>query len=254
MIDPVRVSAFNSLNSTSGTRVTSGTNNSAATSATDQAKKEAQDLQDRFLKILLTQLQNQNPTDPMDTKEFTGQLAQFSSLEQQISTNSKLDALAESMKSNAATNAFGYIGQTAEVSTNMTVMENDTADWRYALNSNAQNLNIKIKDSTGRVVYEKNERNALSGTYDLKAKLSDLTNVKNGDTLRLEITAKDQAGRDVRTEISTTMRVDGVEIGQNGIDLRSGGLIYSLADVRKFTSTPATPAPSTPPSSTTPST
>ncbi len=254
MIDPVRVSAFNSLNSTSGTRVTSGTTNSATTSATDQARQEAEDLQNQFLQILLTQLQNQNPTDPMDTKEFTGQLAQFSSLEQQISTNSKLDTLAESLKSSAATNAFGYIGQTAEVNTNMTIMENDTADWRYALNSNTDSLNIKIKDASGRVVYEKNERNALSGTYDLKAQLSDLTNVKNGDTLRLEITAKDQAGRDVRTEISTTMRVDGVETGQNGIDLRSGGLIYSLADVRKFTSTPLTPAPSPPPATTTPST
>ena len=43
-----------------------------------------------FLQMLMTQLKNQDPTSPMDTNQFTTELVQFSSVEQQISTNSNL--------------------------------------------------------------------------------------------------------------------------------------------------------------------
>jgi flagellar basal-body rod modification protein FlgD len=46
-----------------------------------------------FLKMLMTQLQNQDPTSPMDTNAFTTELVQFSSVEQQINTNTSLTSL-----------------------------------------------------------------------------------------------------------------------------------------------------------------
>ena len=48
---------------------------------------------DTFLKILTTQLQNQNPLDPIDSNQFTDQLVQFSSVEQEIKTNKNLEQL-----------------------------------------------------------------------------------------------------------------------------------------------------------------
>ena len=48
---------------------------------------------DTFLQLLTTQLKNQDPSKPFDSTEFVGQLASFSAVEQQIATNSKLDAL-----------------------------------------------------------------------------------------------------------------------------------------------------------------
>jgi branched-chain amino acid transport system ATP-binding protein len=120
MVEIVRVSGFNNLNGpTSGTRVSA-----QAEAPASASKKKAEDLNNQFLSMLLTQMQNQNPTDPMDTKELTAQLAQFSSLEQQISTNEKLDNLITASNSNASTAAFGYIGQTAELKSNMTALEN----------------------------------------------------------------------------------------------------------------------------------
>ncbi len=238
MVDITKVSNLNSLNTgSSGTKVVSG---SATSGTSASATDKADQLRTQFLNILLTQMQNQNPLDPMDTKEFTGQLAQFSSLEQQINTNSKLDSLLTAMQSSASTSAFGYIGQDAELDSKMTTLENGTADWKYALNTNADTFSIKIKDSTGRVVYQKDERNVASGTYSLNAKATDFSYpVEEGDVLTLEITAKDSTGANVRTATSTHVTVDGVETGPEGISLRAGGLIFSLDNVLRFKSVTA---------------
>lgn len=60
---------------------------------TQTAGSSAQDLQNQFLTLLVTQLQNQDPLDPMDSVNFTSQLAQFSSLEQLTQVSSGLQAL-----------------------------------------------------------------------------------------------------------------------------------------------------------------
>jgi flagellar basal-body rod modification protein FlgD len=242
MVDITRVSGINNLNTstTSGVRVPK--TDTSTTGGANGAQNRAEELQTQFLKILLTQMQNQNPTDPMDTKEFTGQLAQFSSLEQQITTNSKLDQLVESIGANASTAAFGYIGQTAELGSNLTSLENNAADWKYALNGNADKINIKIKDEQGRVVFEKSDRNIQAGTYSLNALKSDFTYpVENGQVLKLEITATNQQGAKVRTETSTSVKVDGVESGPDGIELRSGNLLFNLGDVKRFRSQSTAP-------------
>src|ERR1700754_3604547 len=66
---------------------------------------------DTFLSLLTTQLQNQNPLDPLDTNQFTSQLVQFSSVEQQLKTNDFLEALLLSNGNAASSQAVGYIGK-----------------------------------------------------------------------------------------------------------------------------------------------
>jgi flagellar basal-body rod modification protein FlgD len=65
---------------------------------------------DAFLRLLVEQLKNQDPTEPMDSAQYLGQLASFSSVEQGIKTNNKLDSLMTSM---ALSQADGLIGRTA---------------------------------------------------------------------------------------------------------------------------------------------
>ena len=75
----------------------------------EQGKKTSQNLgKDDFIKILITQLSHQDPTAPMEDKEFIAQMAQFSSLEQLTNLNAGL----ESMTNFAMTNAVNYIGRT----------------------------------------------------------------------------------------------------------------------------------------------
>lgn len=86
-----------STTSTTGTQAT-GTGNAGG----------AQTLgYDAFLKLLVAQMQNQDPTKPMDSTEFVAQLASFSSVEQGVKTNSKLDALITSIGLNQADALIG---------------------------------------------------------------------------------------------------------------------------------------------------
>ena len=71
-------------------------------------------LQD-FLKILLTQLNHQDPLKPMDNQEFMAQMAQFTALEQSQRLNDKLDLL---IANQAALQSVGLIGRIVDVTTN----------------------------------------------------------------------------------------------------------------------------------------
>src|SRR3546814_13785327 len=64
---------------------------------------------DTFLTLLTTQLQHQDPLNPMDTNEFTSQLVEFTGVEQAISTNQKLDALIGLQADRQLNDAVGYI-------------------------------------------------------------------------------------------------------------------------------------------------
>jgi flagellar basal-body rod modification protein FlgD len=61
------------------------------------------------LKLLIAEMKNQDPTKPMDSAQYVGQLASFSGVEQAVKTNARLDAL---MSSYALTQAESFIGRT----------------------------------------------------------------------------------------------------------------------------------------------
>jgi flagellar basal-body rod modification protein FlgD len=84
------ISAVTSLPQTSGASSTS----SAAASSTPTVDYN------EFLQLLVAELQNQDPTDPTDPTQYMSQLASFSSVEQQVQTNSTLDALLSAQASN----------------------------------------------------------------------------------------------------------------------------------------------------------
>src|ERR1700741_3185957 len=69
----------------------------------------------QFLTLLTTQLQNQNPLDPMDTNQFTQQLVQFASVEQEINMNTQLQTLVSLQQTAQDTQALAFVGQTVTV-------------------------------------------------------------------------------------------------------------------------------------------
>ncbi len=94
-------------------QVTSSTATQAAasTATTASAKDQSAATLDytTFLRLLIAELKNQDPTKPMDSAQYIGQLASFSNVEQAVKTNAKLDAM---MSSLALTQAEGFIGRT----------------------------------------------------------------------------------------------------------------------------------------------
>jgi flagellar basal-body rod modification protein FlgD len=246
-----QISTGTTLSGITGTKIPSpagAANNNGDTAAKDNATK----LKNQFLSILLTQMQHQNPLDPMDTKEFTGQLTQFSALEQQIDTNTKLDGLLGAMTKSGISEAFGYINQFVDLKTNSTAVQDGTADWTYAIPSNAKSVSISVTDASGKVVYAGAMTNGAgrpeisAGTYNLSLASADLTRATaEGEVLKVSITAKDDAGKAIPAEIHTAVRVDSIQSDSKGTYLQAGGMVFAIGDVNKILKAPVTPT--TPP-------
>ncbi len=82
-------------------------NTTAATSTSVSDGKKASLNYDSFLRLLVAEMKNQDPTDPKDTSQYLAQLASFSSVEQGVNTNTKLDSLMTSMQLSQASSLVG---------------------------------------------------------------------------------------------------------------------------------------------------
>src|SRR5690606_33728635 len=109
-----------------------GTGASAAAAAYSSGARIADNFQ-TFLQLLTTQLQNQNPLDPLDTNQFTQQLVQFAGVEQQIATNATLSALLQVMDSSHLTGAVDFIGKRVTAEGATTVLDDQSAVWNINL-------------------------------------------------------------------------------------------------------------------------
>src|SRR3954471_7581570 len=105
-----------------------------------------------FLTLLTTQLQNQNPLDPLDTNQFTQQLVQFASVEQQLKTNDQLTTLVSLQQTAQSTQALTFVGKTAVVDGSTTLLSQGKAGWELSVPTNA-NVDISITNNTGQTVF-----------------------------------------------------------------------------------------------------
>src|SRR5438477_10651774 len=96
------------MSTVGSTTANSTTQNATGKTATDKSMLASNF--DQFLTLLTTQLKDQNPLDPLDTNQFTQQLVQFASVEQQLQTNDSLTALLKATQTSTATAALGFVG------------------------------------------------------------------------------------------------------------------------------------------------
>ncbi|MGO7207566.1 flagellar hook assembly protein FlgD, partial [Rhizobium ruizarguesonis] len=90
---------------------TSSVSTTSTSTSTSSAQQKATLNYDNFLQLLIAQMKNQDPTDPVDASEQMSQLASFSQVEQTIQTNTKLDTL---LASSSLTQASSYVGKYME--------------------------------------------------------------------------------------------------------------------------------------------
>jgi flagellar basal-body rod modification protein FlgD len=121
-------------------------------SDTEKTSKEDALGRDAFLTMLVAQLENQDPLNPMDGTDFSAQLAQFSQLEQLINLNDSMDSLAASSGKNSEGDAVSYIGKQVTGNVDiMTVDEGAVSGGFYSL-SKAADVMISIADADGKTV------------------------------------------------------------------------------------------------------
>src|ERR1700745_1003382 len=120
------------ISTVSNTTTPASSSNSTLSSA-DQANLNNQIAGNfnTFLTLLTTQLQNQNPLDPLDTNQFTQQLVQFASVEQQINMNTQLQTLVSLQQTAQNSQALGFVGKTVTVSGSTAPLINGQAQWTF---------------------------------------------------------------------------------------------------------------------------
>ncbi len=101
-----------------------------------------------FLKLLMTQLQNQDPTSPLDTNQFTSELVQFSSVEQQINTNTSLTQLIQLTQAGEVMQASDMTGKTVTVSSDHVPLQNGKGTVQFTAPA-AEQVAIAIYSDTG---------------------------------------------------------------------------------------------------------
>src|SRR5689334_25039164 len=109
--------------------VTTATGASSVSNALD--KTEIASNFTTFLQLLTTQLKNQNPLDPLDTNQFTQQLVEFASVEQQINMNTNLQTLVSIQQAAQSTQALGFVGRTVTVTGATAPLTNGQAQWTF---------------------------------------------------------------------------------------------------------------------------
>jgi flagellar basal-body rod modification protein FlgD len=106
-----------------------------------------------FLNMLMTQLQNQDPTSPMDTDTFTSELVQFSSVEQQIQTNSSLTSLIQLTQGSEVIQGSSMIGQQVTVQSTQIPLQNSKGTVNFTSPA-AEPVSISITNSAGIDIYD----------------------------------------------------------------------------------------------------
>jgi flagellar basal-body rod modification protein FlgD len=125
---------------------------SGSQSATSKSKLDA-DL-NRFLNLLVTQLKNQDPLDPMKANEFTTQLVQFASVEQQIYQNANLEKLLALEQTKVVSSLVDFIGTTIESNGRKVPLEDANAEFTYSVPANANKVTVTITNESGLTVFK----------------------------------------------------------------------------------------------------
>jgi flagellar basal-body rod modification protein FlgD len=164
-----------------------------------------------FLTLLLTQLKNQDPLNPLESTEFTAQLAQFNSLEQLFSVNENLSDIQEMLYSQERENLLGLIGKTIKADDNtILIKDGDILPGSYSLEEAAE-VSIAIYDSNGFEVRTLSPGTLDAGEYDLSWDGRDESGQIVEDGLyTFEVTARDEAGNYVTAHTYFTGEVTGV--------------------------------------------
>jgi flagellar basal-body rod modification protein FlgD len=187
-----------------------------------------------FLTLLTTQLQNQDPLSPLDTNQFTQQLVQFASVEQQLKTNSQLTTLVSLQQTAQSTQALGFVGKTAVVDGSTAALTNASATWDLTVPTNS-NVNISITNSTGQTVftgdYAVSAGNNLPFTWDGKG--SDGTQWPDG-SYKLTATAADSVGNPVAVSTQIQGVVNSVDLTQSPPLLSINGQNYTVSQIKSI--------------------
>ncbi|MEE9912680.1 MAG: flagellar hook assembly protein FlgD [Deltaproteobacteria bacterium] len=200
----------------------------AASSAISSASKATDALgKDAFMKMLIAQLQNQDPLNPMDGTQFVAQLAQFSSLEQLTNLNQTMGSLPEYLGAFSNAQMVNLIGSEATAEGNSISLNGSSANITYRLPSDIQSGTIKIYDSNGSLVDTVKIGSQKTGLQ------STTWNARNqaAGNYTYEISAVDRNSKDVTVDKMISGKITGVSFKNGSSYLTINGQEVAFSNV-----------------------
>ncbi|MDQ0463334.1 flagellar basal-body rod modification protein FlgD [Caulobacter ginsengisoli] len=205
---------------------TTATAASSVASKLASSKGRLADSEETFLKLLTTQLKNQDPLSPLDSNQFTQQIVQMTGVEQQLMTNDLLAKLI-GLSDGGLSGSVGLIGKQIKAASDSATLADGKASWSYDLAGAAQDATISIVNSAGQTVYSETASNLASGSHDFtwNGKTTDGRTLPDGGTYTVKIAAKSATG----STVAVTPYVSGVATGVETLD---GATVVSLGKTK----------------------
>jgi len=192
---------------------------------------------DAFLELMIAQLQNQDPLEPMDGTDYSAQLAQFSSLEQLQNINDSVlqgvDANYLLTQSINNTMTAGLIGKDVKIAGDtVSYSGQDITNIGYELPADAKGVSVKVFDEAGKLVKTFTDLEENKGEYKLSWDFTDDNGTKlSHGNYRVEIDATTLDGSDMVAAQYFVGNIDGVRFTNTGTAIMVNGVEYAISEV-----------------------
>ena len=194
-----------------------------------------------FLTLLTTQLQHQNPLEPLDTNQFTQQLVSFAGVEQQLRTNDNLELLVKLSKIAHNATALSFVGLNVTAEGATTELRDGLAVW-YLSSPKPVQAQISIQDANGSTVFtETKTLDAAIQPYQWNGRTS-TGSIAPAGAYKIVVSAKDANGQTVAIDTNFSGIVDQVDVSGEEPLLLIGATLITLDQVRSV-QRPTAPPP-----------
>jgi flagellar basal-body rod modification protein FlgD len=220
-----------SLASVAAQQTNTATASSSASQTSNNALSSLSSNFGDFLKLLMTQLQNQDPSSPLDTNQFTSELVQFSSVEQQINTNTSLTQLIQLTQAGEVMQGSSMTGKRVTVSSDHVPLQNGQGTIQFTAPA-AEPVDIAIYNDSGAKLSDSMLMATKgSNTWTWNGTTSSGSTVPDG-SYKVAVTGANADGTTSALTFSVVGTATGVQSQSNGIQLQLGSQSVDFSKVQ----------------------
>nr|WP_315253688.1 flagellar hook capping FlgD N-terminal domain-containing protein [uncultured Duganella sp.] len=217
--------------------------NSTTTTKTTTSTDSVQADQDKFMKLLVTQLKNQDPLNPMDNAAMTSQLAQLSTVTGINKVNATLESLRGDVANTQSATAISMIGKgvlvegkgiTLSSTTDEAGKTTSSSVFGIELASDSQAVVIEIKNAAGKTVRTMSMTNAEAGTYPITwdGLMDDKTTTAPAGDYTFTVSATTAGSKLTATPLQLAA-VASVSTGASGVKLNTSLGHFSMSEIKE---------------------